>query len=356
VNGQTYNQTYVDKCTGEVRVVTTMFINNNVIVSFYDQIKTFTPIEVQSGVMKTWLELTYNNNNSLPCPTNQIVQQTIQNTVSQSTSMVLSSTSNTITSPETSSTDTNKSDSSDETNNDSDDESNEESEDDDEKKEKSQNYSPILLASDLTTAQSFDGKFNTIISSGISRSSLSGDKSYGANAMIWSTLDQYAISTNFTKIDLYGGKIKSMHTYGLSSIYVKGNFMYLTSYTLIKPHLKYGTYGINISGVILRSNGIKNKKSINLSTSLVGFWTKPYKHSKKLTISPQLFLMMSPISYNFEMKESMVSKNIGIMIGSSFDYKITNRFGFSLNYRSNINTYSGILVTHNFLIGSRMLL
>ena len=36
-NGQTYTQTFIDKCTGEVKVATTTYINGNAVVSFYNQ-------------------------------------------------------------------------------------------------------------------------------------------------------------------------------------------------------------------------------------------------------------------------------------------------------------------------------
>jgi len=58
-NGQTYTQTFIDKCTGETKVVTTTYINGNAVVSFYNQIKTFTPLEVQIGQLQVWLQTTY---------------------------------------------------------------------------------------------------------------------------------------------------------------------------------------------------------------------------------------------------------------------------------------------------------
>jgi len=51
VYSQTYTQTFIDKCTGEKKVATTTIINGNATVSFYNQVRTFTPIEVQSGVV-----------------------------------------------------------------------------------------------------------------------------------------------------------------------------------------------------------------------------------------------------------------------------------------------------------------
>jgi hypothetical protein len=108
-----------------------------------------------------------------------------------------------------------------------------------------------------------------------------------------------------------------------------------------------------INLLIKNENG---KYGYNMSTSAVAFWTKPYQYSKKLTISPQLFTMLAPISYNTVTKTTNVNRNIGFLVGSSFDYKISKRFGFSINYKLAGNTEVGSPFLSNILIGSRMIL
>jgi hypothetical protein len=54
--------------------------------------------------------------------------------------------------------------------------------------------------------------------------------------------------------------------------------------------------------------------------------------------------------------ETNVSRQFGFLVGSSIDYKITKRFGFSFNYKLNLNTAPGSPVLNNFLIGSRVML
>jgi hypothetical protein len=224
----------------------------------------------------------------------------------------------------------------------------------DEKKQK--NMNPMLLASDLTTAQSIDGTYAVMLSSGVSKTSMAGDESYGASAIIWSTLDQYVLSANYTKMDFSGGKLNSIHSYGSSIAYLKGTWMTLITYTLIKPHPKIGTYGVNVGGIGLSSKNLNGNNSINLSTSLVGFWTKPFQYSKKLSVSPQLFIMSSPISYQPSNGKTTINRDLGFMVGSSFDYKISKRFGFTINYRANVSTLPGSPILHNFLVGSRVIL
>jgi hypothetical protein len=81
----TMTQTYVDRCSGEVKVATITYVNGNAFVSFYDQVRTFTPLEVQAGAMQSWLQATYIAYSARPCPTNIVVQQTVQQTVTQAT-------------------------------------------------------------------------------------------------------------------------------------------------------------------------------------------------------------------------------------------------------------------------------
>ena len=83
VSGQTYTQTYKDKCTGEIKVATTTMTNGFATVSFYNQIRVFSPMEVMAGAVNIWITATYAAFNTMGCPTSVVVQQTVQNTVTQ---------------------------------------------------------------------------------------------------------------------------------------------------------------------------------------------------------------------------------------------------------------------------------
>mgnify|MGYP000117563490 FL=1 len=81
--GQVFTQTFVDRCTGEVKVVTANFVNGSATVAFYNKIRIFTYAEFTSGVLQQWLNETYVWWNLLsPCSTatqqTQQAQQTAQ--------------------------------------------------------------------------------------------------------------------------------------------------------------------------------------------------------------------------------------------------------------------------------------
>jgi hypothetical protein len=191
---------------------------------------------------------------------------------------------------------------------------------------------------------------------GLSKSSLMGDKSYSLNGMAFSTFDQFALSSGVTVMKLNDkGQLNSINSYSFTSAYLKGTLMGLLGYTWIKPHPKYGTYGYNVGLITLLMEGEKSYTT-SLSTSAVVFWTKPFQYSKKLTVSPQVFTMYSPLGYNTLTGGTTVGRQLGFLLGSSFDYKITKRFGFSFNYKLNVNTEPGSPMLNNFLIGSRVML
>jgi hypothetical protein len=131
--------------------------------------------------------------------------------------------------------------------------------------------------------------------------------------------------------------------------------MGLMGYTYIKPNPKYGTYGYNVGLVTLL---MKDKLTYNplLSSSVVTFWTKPFPYDRKITLSPQVFIMSSPLGYNPITGTTNVGRHFGFLLGSSVDYKISKRFGFSFNYKLSTSTQPGTKILNNFLIGSRVML
>jgi hypothetical protein len=213
----------------------------------------------------------------------------------------------------------------------------------------------MLLSSDLSTIESADGRWLQSATIGVSRASMMGDESYSANAVIMSDLKTFIVSGGYTKMDFSEGKLNAIHSYSSAFAYLNGNYMNLLGYTWIKPTPKKGVFGYNV-GVINLLLKNENKFDYNMSTSVVAFWTKPYQYSKKLTISPQVFTMFAPLSWNTVAGTSTVNRHMGFLLGSSFDYKLSKRFGLSINYKLSGNTSPGSPFLSNILIGSRMVL
>ena len=211
-----------------------------------------------------------------------------------------------------------------------------------------------MLSSDLATVQGMDGRFSSMISLGLSKSSLMGDKSYSLTTLIWSTLDQFVLSGGMSKMELEDGKLIALHSYSTTFAYLNGTLMNLNGYTWIKPNPKFGSYGYNVGVITLFIKKPEGGYENSLTTSMVAFWTKPYPVSKKWITSPQIFLMNSPLSYNSITGETTINKDISFLLGSSNDYKLTKRFGLNIAYKSMISLQPEFKLLHNIQIGSKM--
>jgi hypothetical protein len=183
------------------------------------------------------------------------------------------------------------------------------------------------------------------------------------------------------------GNLTTIHSFGSTSAYLKGTLMQMTGYTWVKPNPKFGVYGVSLGAiglflpnnqrnVVIDSTEIhriffeKYKKNLSYTpdslivstsgyntswaTSTTFFWMHPpIQINSRLTISPQVFIMASPVSYN-SITGITVDDKLGSMIGSAFDYKITKRFGASVAYRLMMS--AGQKSLGFLLIGSRITL
>jgi len=362
IHAQILTNTYLDPCDGKTYVVSFPIGSNQIIVVIRNNSKIFTINEFSNGTVDKWVNEIF----SKPCPTPQIIQQTITQTVTQTSSQTVANStsaavSNSTSVPSNNNNSTSTSESKSETKSESKETKSEEKKEEKkegkkEEKKKQQNLNPLLMASDLTTGQGNDGRFNIAFSIGVSRSSMAGDESFGVNSIIYANLKQFVLSGGYTKMNFQDGSLNSINSYGVAIAYLEGNYMNMLSYTYIKPHIKYGTYGYNVGIVNLLLKNFNNKFEFNTITSGVGFWTKQYPTSRKVTLSPQIFVMISPLSYNSMLGNTLVNRHAGFLFGMSFDYKISRRFGFSSNYKLNVNTTPNTPLLHNFLIGSRLIL
>ena len=377
--GQVVTQTYLDPCDLKTYVVTIPIQTNaGVLVIIRGSSKVFTYSQFTNGEVTTWINSIF----ATPCPSTTIVTQTVTQTVTQAvTQSASSAAASSASSAASSSTPTSSSSQSSSQSSssggseesgsggESKSESKDEKKSDEKKKEEKKKIAPanpMLVASDLTSAQGPDFKYNVIASFGISQSSLAGNETWSANAMIWSTLNQFALSGGYTKMDFQKGKLNTIHSYSVTTAYLEGNYMGLIGYTNVKPNPKFGTYGYNVGLItlLLKDSEVINFKTgetkevfnASLSTSLVVFWTKPFPVNPKITLSPQIFLMNSPIAWNSKTGETTVNRQLAFLLGSSFDYKISKRFGLSLNYRLSGDSQVGSPLLNNFLVGSRLIL
>jgi hypothetical protein len=211
---------------------------------------------------------------------------------------------------------------------------------------------PVIVSSDLTSAQNLDKSFTGIINVGMSQSSLTGSSSWGVTSMIWLNFKQYALSGRYTKIQYNkSGTLKLIHNVNLTSVYSYGNVLGFLGYSTILNAGKWGVTGANLSGAVTKSSEDNN---LFLSPSLTAFYTKPLKINDRLVISPEIYIISTPLVYSSVEKVTVTDRTFSGFLGAGFDYQITKRFKVNVNYKANVSTNSELPILSFFLIGSKI--
>ena len=211
---------------------------------------------------------------------------------------------------------------------------------------------PMIISSDLTNAQNLDKTYTGIINIGTSRSSLTGSSSWGVTSMIWFNFKQAALTGRYTKIHYSKDhKLKLIHNFNLTGVYSYGNFMGFVGYSAILNAGKWGVTGANVSGAITKTPDDRN---LFISPSITAFYTKPFRVNKKILMSPELYVISTPLIYSSVDKVSVTDRTFSAFIGTGIDYQITKRFKVNLNYKANMSTNPSFPILSFFLIGSKI--
>lgn len=236
-----------------------------------------------------------------------------------------------------------------------------------EDKKKQQATQPVLIAANYMTMQNLDGSFNQVASFGLSKSSLTGATSYSANAMIWSNLKQFSLSLSKTdllfnydrKVPVKFGDQVVGHTYHKGSIY-KITGLSLTAMLMFDTRVL--ALGMNdvfllkkgmVFGYALGGTFINMKKDVMMSPSLTAFITRPFPF-KRVTLSPMVAASASPVSYTTATNEFTYSEYVTYIVGSNFDFNLTQRFKANLGINTVGNTNKNIPMTYAITIGSKI--
>ena len=211
---------------------------------------------------------------------------------------------------------------------------------------------PIIVSSDLTSAQNLDKSFTGIINIGMSQSSLTGTSSWGVTSMTWFNLKQFAISGRYSKIRFSkNGKLKLIHNLNLTGVYSYGNYLGFLGYSAILNAGKWGVTGANISAAATK---IPEDGNLFISPSVTAFYTKPFKANERLIISPEIYIISTPLIYSSVDKVTVTDRTFSAFLGSGFDYQLSKRFKFNFNYKLNMSTNPDFPVLSFFLIGSKV--
>jgi hypothetical protein len=383
-SAQVLTQTFVDPCSGQVTVVTVPIANGKTTIVYRGKYRIVTANDITSGDLQAWINnLTVN----FPCPqaeiaVTQTVTRAVQQAVAQATASATSqatsqaassavaasmpappppapstpppapSTKSESSTPQAESKSESKTESSEtKAESKSKEKSESKSESKSEKKSSAKSVAktnPIIYSSDFTVAPSSD-VISVIASAGLSQSSLMGNTSWGVSTMIWSTLDQFALSGRYTKMNFNAGKLESISNYGLTGVYLGGSVLGFGTAAYIYPMGKYGVSGANYTLSFAGAD-----VGLNIANNILLFYTIPIPVNKRLTISPDIYISGSSTGYLTSQKVFVTSDDVGFLGGASFDIAFTKRFKLNFALKSGINTNPEIPINYLMMIGTKL--
>jgi cation transport ATPase len=262
------------------------------------------------------------------------------------------------TTEENSEEDTTEEESSEESEEESQEESSDEEEEDNKKKRKRALAPPILTAN-VMSMQDPLGNFSTAVNIGMSQSSLMGDKTYGLNAMVYSNMQQFMLTANFSKVHINDkGRVNRVYSASIGGAKMYTTYMAMTNHSLVflgKKGSVFGTaLGLNLTSLELdiREGYIYYDEQI-LGASLTTFYTKPFNFDR-LTISPMLAASAPFASMDLYFGDGIsFNKDVMFITGSSFNYQLTKRFIANIGANAISATIKDFPVIWSFTIGSR---
>ena len=398
-NGQNIVQTYIDPCDSKVYTVVVPISSNQpgVLVLIRNKSRIFTYADFASGTVTRWV----NDIFLTPCPiaiVATVAQQAAQaasNAASQAASSAASaasssaastaavSTSGTSTSspPSSSSPSTSSSSSSssqsasssgessssssssessggETTTESSSSESKSESKSEkkseskkkeQEKKKEERKANPPIVKADLSVIQ-MGSTIVPTLNVNMSKTLNEGMFSYGLSTSVRVDLKQIVIGGSTSDIIMKNGKVFGVTTTSVTYVTDWDNKFIFYGWSFVKPLNKGAVAGLALSGNSLILTGTQ----VMLSPSIITFYTRPFQVSKKQTVSPEIYIISSPVMFGQKDKKATYDANVSFFTGAGTDIRFSKKFKLNINLKVNISTNPNVPLMSVFALGSKI--
>ena len=236
-----------------------------------------------------------------------------------------------------------------------------EEEDKKKKKKKKRTLAPPIISANMLTQQSPLGGYDVAASFGVSQSSLMGDKTYGLNAMVYSNLQQFMLTANYSQVHINKeGRISRVYSASVGGMKMFSTVMGMMNHSIVflgkKGSAAGFAFGTSLTSIELDvRGGLVFYDDILLSSSLTGFYTKPFKYSPRLTITPMVAVSAPFASMSLTNNDGVqISKDLMFIGGPSFTYNLTQRFALNLGATAVTATIKDFPILMTYMIGGRM--
>jgi len=204
--------------------------------------------------------------------------------------------------------------------------------------------SAFLTSSDFVFLQkpTYVGGWLQALSLGGGRTSLNGVYSYGGNGFVTTDGSQYGLSG-------YVGK--GTNNMFLSFTQIGNNRTTTATYIKLYKGKWNKGFGFNMSSTF--SQLIDTMPPMHTGApSIMIFLNRTYG-TGKFTITPDVLLSYSHMYWDIGLGNQKVDPTFNALVGTSFGYKISNKFILLLAYRGNINTNPKFGLMNNISIGNK---
>ena len=237
--------------------------------------------------------------------------------------------------------------------------SNEDEEEDDEKKKKKRNLAPPIVMANVLSQQMPDGTYSQAAMFGISQSSLMGTETYGLNLMVHDNLKQFMLNFNYSKVHINDeGRANRVYSGSLGGMKMFTTYMAMMNHSMVWMGKKGSVAGVAF-GTTITTNEVDvidgNIYFDNqfLGLSLTSFYTKPFNFDR-LTVSPMLAVSSPFMMFDMYNHDTMWNKDVMIIAGSNFSYKLTQRFGINIGVNIIESSAQDFPTMKTFTIGGRL--
>ena len=213
--------------------------------------------------------------------------------------------------------------------------------------------------SNVLAQQAPTGEYNMAAMVGYSQSTLLGTETFGANLMVYDNLEQYLLNLSYTKVHINDeGRANRVYSLGLGGSKMFTTYMGTVNNSFIwlgkKGSVKGLAFGTSFASFELDiRDGLIYYDDVLLSTSLTGFYTKPFKWDERLTISPLLAVSSPFFSMSMSTYDTIWNQDIMVIGGMNFNYMFTKRFGLTLGTTVIESTIPQFPTLTNFMLGGR---
>ena len=238
--------------------------------------------------------------------------------------------------------------------------SNEDEEEDDEKEKKRRNLAPPIVTANAMSQQLPTGEFQQAVTFGVSQSSLMGDKTYGLNAMVFDNLQQFMLNANYSKVHINKeGRVSRVYSASVGAMKMFTTYMAMMNHSWTFLGKKGSVAGIALGTSLTTNNvdaidGLLYFDNQFLGVSLTGFYTRSFQLTDKIGISPMLAISSPFMMFDMFNHTTMYNKDVMIIAGSGFSYKLTQRFGINVGANIIESTAPEFPTMKTFTIGGRL--